>query len=258
MLLEIVGVLRTVAALPLVLFLPGYALTVALVPPRSGDDAPAEAGPDRTFTALERLCWSLGLSMGLSVLGAFALNLAPSGITPVSWMLFLGGSTLFFAAIAGARRPAPHRGYGMTGLVVATARLTDRFRRRVRLRPGQRVLFGGAALLVVLAMGVARVSAEREPSPGFTQLYLVPQAFGPAAVATWAILGVHSYELDDQQFELVLHRDGVPVDRWSFRLTPDDVSDRRVDLPTGHVIEADLYRAGDQTVYRHVSVRTKP
>jgi hypothetical protein len=252
MLDEIAGVVRAVAAVPLVLFLPGHAITLAV----------GWAGDDDTGR-LERLTWAVGLSMAVAALGAFGLNVVPGGLTSSSWLVFLCAVTGAAAVVAELRQRRDARrgvrpgddGPGDAGHSTSTGAGAGG---RSLLRHRATASFAAAAVLVVGAAVVARQSAVQAPSPGFTQLYLVPQSSGPKAQPTWAILGVHSYEGDDQGYRLVLRRDGYETQRWSIRLRPDGVSDRRVELPRNQVVEALLYRADDPAVYRHVQLRTAP
>ena len=69
-------VLRSSFVLPLVLFLPGYAVTAAVFPRRSELSA-------------ARLSLAIGLSIAIDTLAAFALSLTPLQINPAPLSLLL-------------------------------------------------------------------------------------------------------------------------------------------------------------------------
>src|SRR5712692_8392038 len=80
-----------IVTLPLVLVLPGYALTSALF-------------PNRSLGVAERLVFSLSLSLIIVILGGLALNWTPFGLRPGSWAVLLSGITLAAGAVALVRR----------------------------------------------------------------------------------------------------------------------------------------------------------
>src|SRR3989442_14452354 len=85
------SVVGIILALPLVLLLPGYTLTEALF-------------PKRPFGAAQRLTLSLGLSLAITILSGFVLNLLPQGLGPLSWAGFLGLLIGSFSLVAVYRR----------------------------------------------------------------------------------------------------------------------------------------------------------
>ena len=74
------AVLRILFGLALAFFLPGYALVLALF--------------NRAFVPSARFMLSVGLSLIITVLGAFLLHFTPSGLRADSWGLLLGSITL--------------------------------------------------------------------------------------------------------------------------------------------------------------------
>src|SRR5438067_5670942 len=80
-----------ILTLPLVLVLPGYALTSALFPGRS-------------LGVPERLVFSLSLSLAIAILGGLALNLTPWGLGTDSWAVLVASITLVACAVALIRR----------------------------------------------------------------------------------------------------------------------------------------------------------
>lgn len=85
------SIVRLIGALPLVLFLPGYAITAALFLPRS-------------LGIPERLLFSLGLSVSVTALAGLALNLTPWGLQTGTWAIALAGIVVLSGAIAWRRR----------------------------------------------------------------------------------------------------------------------------------------------------------
>lgn len=111
--------LRIVFGLPLVLFIPGYALIAALfpeagespaadgderrVPPEAGDGAVA-ALSDRGIDGIERVALSFGLSIAVVPLLGLVLNFTPWGIRLVPIMIAVSGFTVAMTALAARRR----------------------------------------------------------------------------------------------------------------------------------------------------------
>lgn len=84
--------IRTMLGLPMVLFLPGYALIAALFPEKDDLDG------------IERLALSLGLSIAVVPLIGLGLNYTPWGIRLVPILVSLSIFTLLMCAIAAYRR----------------------------------------------------------------------------------------------------------------------------------------------------------
>jgi len=178
-----VEVLSLLFALPLVLFLPGYALTLAIF-------------AKRPIERPQTLLLGLGLSLSVLALGALPLNYAPSGIGPVSWAVLLLVITLGACAAAALRRPetpAPN-----------TADRTAEVKRFLPLWRGQRVaptgasgigvglvLGGLACTAAALVLTFSTTSAGQ--ADGYTALWLLPPT-PRDAVAGGARVGVDSEE----------------------------------------------------------------
>lgn len=102
--------LRIVIGLPLVLFVPGYALITALFPEDGA--APSEQTEaehiDTTsrdgIDGIERVALSFGLSIAVVPLVGLVLNFTPWGIRLVPIMIAISGVTLLLTGVAARRR----------------------------------------------------------------------------------------------------------------------------------------------------------
>jgi uncharacterized membrane protein len=228
-----------IVALPLVLVLPGYALTSALF-------------PGREFGIHERLIFSLALSLVLVIMGGLLLNLTPWGLRTGSWAVFLTGITLGACAVALVRR----RGQGISNarwLGVRNIGLTFR----------QGLLLGLAALIVCGAVAFSIIGAEQQPYPGFTQLWILPA--GGSSPKNAVRLGVSNMELTAMEYRLAVSVDGKVVKEWpAIDLNSHEQWEATLLIPqTAHAgtakIEADLYRTDAPTsLYRHVVLWLSP
>jgi small-conductance mechanosensitive channel len=221
--------LRTLLALVVVLFAPGYLILRALFPSGGPRDA-------------ERLALTIGLSLAVSVSAGLILQLTPGKITEprVDWLL--GAIILALALVAAVRVRRAH-----------PAAATQRERRTVWIRlwlvRGVPLLF--AAALGVVAIAIARHGAIRVARrSAFTQLWLLPRAGG-------AELGVASFEHGRRQFTITVTAGRKLLDRAVISLDAGatythDIAVASRQSPTGR-IQARLF-LGDSTVaYRQVS-----
>jgi uncharacterized membrane protein len=153
------ALVRAPLALPLVIFLPGWALTER-----------SDGGMD----GFERVAAATGLSLAVAALTALLLNLSPWGVRPLPWAVVLGGITAAATVLAAwtsrERRPSPGGSFS-------------------RPRPASLLMLAAAAGVVVLAVVVAREGALRQSTPGFTQFWMQPGT-GAGTVA----LGVTNHE----------------------------------------------------------------
>src|SRR4249919_523027 len=82
-----IGQARALVGLPLVLFVPGYALTAA-------------AFPAGRLGTIERLLFSVGASLALAALAGLLLQWTALGLRPAAWVIALGNLTLVASLIA--------------------------------------------------------------------------------------------------------------------------------------------------------------
>jgi hypothetical protein len=214
--------LRVAAGLPLVLVLPGYALSTLIVP--DGRGARGKISP-----VLWRAMWTAGLSLAVAALGGLLLNLTPVGLTRVTWTLSLAGLTVLAAAASGLRR---HR---------SLAHLPHLSRRT----PVSRLVACYAVAAVAIAggaIGLAAASAGWEFSDGgshppgargFAQLWLVP------APGT-ATLGVRSGYAGTRTFHVVLRNGSRAIGTWDLSLGAGQTWRQTLSEPAGQRLTAEL------------------
>jgi hypothetical protein len=209
-----VTTLRTIAGLPLVLVLPGYALSLLLLP----------SVPDRAW----RAAWSVGLSLAVAVLAGLLLDLIPAGLTTVTWTAGLAGVTLAaLAAVAFLPAAAPPPRAEPSG--------------RTAGRPWTWPALAGSALAVALAAGavaVAVVSAPWPRPPGFAELRLVP-APGPAAS-----VGVRNAYTRAETFRLTVQNGRSAPMTWTITLGPGQEWQRALSAVAGEPLSARLTGPG--------------
>lgn len=222
-----------IVILPLVLVLPGYALTSALF-------------PGREFGFQERLIFSLALSLVLVVLGGLLLNLTQWGLRTGSWAVFLAGITLGACAVALVRRQ--RQGIANSGWMRVGG---------IGLNFRQGLLLVLAALIIGGAVAVSIIGAARQPYPGFTQFWILPA--GGSNPKNAVQLGVSNMELTAMEYRLAVSVNGKVVKEWpTIDLNSHEQWEATLLIPqNGHAgtakIEADLYRTdAPTTLYRHV------
>lgn len=218
---------RVILVSPLVLFLPGYALSGVIF-------------RDGTPGWLERISLALGLSLVATALAGLLLYLAGADLTLNSWTAALavisGG-----AAVAAAARPSAVP----EGSTPVGARIEIRLPPRLPI-----AIVVAAAGLVAAAVVLARTPLPSPAARGYTALWLTRE-HGSAAL----ILGVRSEEHSRTRYVLRLTLRGRTTKR-RFSLAPGETWRRR--LPPADRAVASLYRADRPGVYRSVRLRTGP
>jgi Protein of unknown function (DUF1616) len=186
-------IVRLLAALPLAVFLPGYAITAAAFGPQRLD--PQRLAMPTLLCGLSLLC-----------LGGIVLNFLPGGIRTVSWALLL--VLVVFATARGAAlrrgRPDGHPS-GWT---------------RPRLRGADIACVVLAAVLVVGTLVFAYTPLPASKAVGYTALWMLP-AKNPADPALR--VGVISAEQGRQRYRLEarIGENGKPK-RYHLALDPDE------------------------------------
>ena len=225
------GQARALVGLPLVLFVPGYALTAA-------------AFPAGRLGTIERLLFSVGASLALAALAGLLLQWTALGLRPAAWVIALGNLTLVASLIALVRRwrrPAVDSAQRVAGMTLVEGGL-----------------MGLAALLVACALLIARDGALQQRATGFTQLWVLPDsAFQQDSVR----LGVNNREPGEVGYRLLVTASGTIIGSWPrITLGPDEQWEATVALPAAQpaaaTVEAVLYRLdAPETAYRRVLFR---
>lgn len=209
---------RALAAAPLVFVLPGAALLQAL---RADLAAPG------------RQALTVGLSITLCLLGGLLLG-GIGLLTPLGWLLWLGGTTLGGALIGLWRS--------------RTARLSWRWP-VLKLRHAALL----AATVGVVAMTAVISVRNREaylPFP-YTNFWMVPVR--PAS--NLYTIGIKNAERETQQFTIRVMVDGAIIGIWTgIAVAPGQTITHTVMMPAGRKAEAWLLRGTRSVeVYRMVS-----
>jgi hypothetical protein len=211
--------LRVGLGLALVFVLPGYLFSAALF-------------PKGTIDSVERLLFSLGISVSIIILGGLILNATPWGLQLGSWLVLLLIITVGSSLVVFARQQ--HR---LPALAMPA----------VRLSASQMILFGAATIMVLAAINVARTPTPAQGTEGYTQLWMLPNgASGQGSIQ----FGIKSFELTLVRYKLQLFAGDKPLYEWpSIELEPgQEWSQTKTLLPeqrgTGSV-RALLFRLDD-------------
>lgn len=212
-------VLRTALLLPLVLFLPGYALCAVVLPP----------GP---LPPAERAVYSVAVSIALTVIGAMVVQFVFS-LDRDLWAVVLATITIALCAVAHRRR----------------AGLSRPFRSLPALPQAWPVTLAGlitAAALAGWSISVASTGTrEQDERAGFTALWLLQES--PRAIS----VGVSSHQRHPVDYTLRVNQGGRPLRVSQLRLLPGEVREPSVEIApiaTAGGVEAILLRGGG--VYR--------
>ena len=224
------GDLRAVAAIALVLVLPGM-LLFAWVAGR----------PGRWF---EWLVSGLATSLATTIVTGIALNRLPEGLVPRQWWIVL-------SLLCGVAAPL-----GLAAVL--------RMRREAARVPVSRASLARAAVVAlsaVIAMGaiaLARNGAEAHREYAYTNFWILPQA-GPNPSS--AVVGIENREKVVQVYSLELMANGAAIGLLpDLRLAPGERLVQPVAVPrqaAGEtMIEARLFLQGrPELVYRRVWLR---
>lgn len=202
--------IRTVLGLPMVLFLPGYALIAALFPAKDDLDG------------IERLALSFGLSIAVVPLMGLGLNYTPWGIRLVPVLIAISLFTLGMSIIAISRR----KGLGENAFSVHFREMYTSLRNEVSAKPQSRLdrILSIVLVISILLSVVTLIYVVVTPKQGekFTEFYIL----GPQGMAdnyntrlvrgdsVDVIVGVVNHEYDQVNYSLELRLDneivGIP------------------------------------------------
>lgn len=201
--------IRTVLGLPLVLFLPGYALIAALFPAKDDLDG------------IERIALSFGLSIAVVPLLGLGLNYTPWGIRLVPVLVSISVFTLGMSLIAITRR----KGLGENAFCVPFGKMYASLRDELATerRSGLDLILSIVLVVSILLSAVTLVYVVVTPKQGerFTEFYIL----GPGGMAdnyrTRLVLGEsvdvivgvvnHEYQPVNYSLEIRLDNESMEV-----------------------------------------------
>ncbi len=230
MALPVDGLVKALLLVPLVLFIPGYALAAAMF-------------PAATLGRGERLVYAFSLSVGAAALGGLTWQLA-FGLGRFGWAAILTAVTLASCVVAHRRRAALQPG---------------------RLSTSPRLTGLGAATVVGLLAAVAlAVFAVRTAIDGlqdqraesnFTALWIVPSEDGAGSRIE---VGVANHQSAIHRYRLVVTGAGRTLREWEGRLGARAQLELGVEparIPAGARLVVSLYRDG--ALYRRAKLQTE-
>jgi hypothetical protein len=214
-----------VFAVPLSLFLPGYAIT-------------AVAFGHRKLPWPQFLLFSIALSLATLVLGSLLLNYL-GGIHPLSWAVLL-----LLVVLGCSRGAALRRGNSGSGPSWP----------RPRLRGFEAAMLAGAGLAAIAALALGFSTVPAEDAVGYTQLWVLPEAGSRGSEAQ---VGVRSQEQNSVAYDLRVRVGAQGLVKRSFRLAPGETRLVKLRAPPGSEgstpIVATLLRHNQPfSVYRRV------
>ncbi len=218
--------LQVILSVPLMLFLPGFALTLILFP---GDrmDLPY------------RLALSVGLSIAFSALSGLLLNLTPWGLqTGTLWIALLLCLAVEIAVLFFTHR---------TDWRSAIAFPSD-----MNFNTRQWIFMGLAALITIMAFQVARTPTSQKGLEGYT--LLSAQAGNTTNTLR---LDVRSEEFEQTKYQIKYQYNGSIHEGPTLELSPGQTWEQIVPIPVkdlaGKAFTVNLYRLDNPNeVYRHV------
>lgn len=221
------SVLKAMLVLPLLLVVPGYALTAAVL-------------PARLLRPFERSMLSIGLSVAWLVVAGLLMHALRIPIERGTWYL----------AVVVLLLPA-------TVAIVAHRRADPASAPRVphpAIVPSQVAIVALAVVVALSAVVLARSGALAHDGPGFTQLWLL-RADGPDAPGVR--IGVRNETGEATRYRLEVRTRERVLRRWpSIAVANGATWEVQALLEPGErpegPIEARLYRAGSNEVYRRV------
>lgn len=214
-----------VFAVPLLLFLPGYAIASA-------------AFAKRPLGRPQLLLLSIALSLTTLVLGSLVLNYL-GGIHPLSWALLALLVVFVSCRVAAVRRGATAKSSGLP---------------RLHLGGLEAAMLVAAIAAAAAALILASTTVPAGDALGYTQLWILPQAGSRGSEAQ---VGVRSQQQTTVDYDLRVRIGDERLVKRSFRLAPGETRVVRLRAPpsTGGTVPviATLLRHNRPTkVYRRV------
>jgi uncharacterized membrane protein len=194
----------------------------------------------RNMTSVERIGWWVAAQFVTLI--ASGLVLAQfSAVTRTGWLWTLAAVTCI-AALAVVVRS---RG-ASSSLVGRRADRTTAARNRSRLLAA---VVAASTALVAAAVVVSVDSARSEPTPAFTELWLLP-----ASHSDDVVIGIRSHENHAVTYRLDVAAGGRTVRTWNVTLQRGGEWERRSTAPSSEQVVARLYLSGSSAAYRTVSL----
>jgi uncharacterized membrane protein len=167
----------------MVLFIPGYAITLAILP---------------HLEWAATLLLSLGISISMAILGGFILHYTSWGLTPYSWAIWLSVISLPSCLVALYRRRLHPQ--------EDTVRTSP-----LRWSSTVIVTFLMTGMLIIAAIIIARYSAIQSGST-FTQLWAIP---GMDEDGYTIQIGIHNEEYVNMAYNLIAESQGKTIEEWN-------------------------------------------
>jgi uncharacterized membrane protein len=218
-----------VFAIPLCLFLPGYAIATA-------------AFAHRPLARMQTLVFSVGLSLAVLALGTLLLNYLPGGLQAGTWALLLVLVVFGGCRAAALRRPKPSRASRSTWP-------------RLQVSKSGGVLLGGGILTTIAALVLAMTPVPAKNAVGYTELWLSTRS--NARSGTVRVV-VRSEEQHEVGYFLRVRLDGEKPKLRLFNLVPGETRMFQIHTapPSGAPLPvvASLFRQDEpKAVYRRLT-----
>ena len=235
-----------VAAIPLVLVIPGMAVLGSF-----------ESGRQRHPFG-DAFIWSVVISFGSAVAGGLVLNLL-GGLTRRNWLIYTAIvvtiATLVTIRTTVIDRPE-RKDTGATAGITTVHRTKGSTRRvNVSQRNFATVLVGAVVLGASFALSYHSAVSTSER---FTQLWLIPSGPTPAVSRTRAQLGMENYEGASERYTVALFQGSrtTATTTWAVTLDSGATWTRSIPRPTGTSLRVTLtYRTGDHKQVQFVTLR---
>lgn len=231
--LPVGGPAREIALVPLVLILPGYALTATMF------------GPG-TIPRAERLVYTVSLSVGAAALGGLFWQLW-LGLDRLAWVSLLTAVTLLACATAQRRRLAPPR------------REPKRLPRPPRPGWPTALAIVAAVALAVVAVNTASEGLESQRGMShFSSLWIVPAADQDGSLE----VGVSNHLGAAHDYRILVDREGIVLRDRRLRLGPHQQLQMTLaapeligpEVPSKKLVVVTLYKDG--VPYRRTEFET--
>lgn len=219
-------IIRALLTVPLVLFVPGYALVSALF-------------PALVVPAVERLLMAVGGSIALAIVAGLVLGVTPIGLNAAAWAMVLVTLTLVLIGVAWARRVR-------AGVVGARPHIAS-----MPLRAA--ILMFISVLVIADVLLGARLAATQAQTPVPVQLWLIPVS----GAHEQARLGMRAGP-DGGDFHIALTTQGESIHDFNVHLAPQQTWETVVLFPEeirAQPIVARLYEGTSEQESRFVTLQ---